>query len=87
MIPVSALTTTSFRSAPTVVPRFNGFTSAQFTGPPKPGQARGELLKEVDELVADAVRVGGARRVVLGPVVSRSARRAAPRRSCSCSAS
>jgi len=51
MIPVSALTTTSFRSAPTVVPRFNGFTSAQFTGAPKPGHSSGELLREVDDLV------------------------------------
>ena len=51
MVPVSALTTTSFRSAPTVVPRFNGFISAQFTGPPKPGHSSGELLKQVDDLV------------------------------------
>src|SRR5499427_824679 len=51
MVPVSALTTTSFRSAPTVVPRFNGFISAQFTGAPKPGHSSGELLNEVDSLV------------------------------------
>jgi len=51
MIPVSALTTTSFRSAPTVIARFNGFTSAQFTGPPKAGHSSGELLSEVDQLI------------------------------------
>ncbi len=51
MVPVSALTTTSFRSAPTVVSRFNGFTSAQFTGTPKPGHSSGELLHEVDQLI------------------------------------
>jgi hydrophobe/amphiphile efflux-1 (HAE1) family protein len=51
MIPVSALTSTSFRSAPTVVTRFNGFTSTQFTGPPKPGHSSGELLSEVDQLI------------------------------------
>jgi multidrug efflux pump len=51
MVPVSALTTTSFRSAPTVVSRFNGFTSAQFTGPPKAGHSSGELLSEVDQLI------------------------------------
>jgi hydrophobe/amphiphile efflux-1 (HAE1) family protein len=51
MIPVSALTSTSFRSAPTVVTRFNGFTSTQFTGPPKAGYSSGELLSEVDDLV------------------------------------
>jgi len=51
MIPVSALTTTSFRGAPTVISRFNGFTSAQFTGPPAPGHSSGELLKQVDQLI------------------------------------
>ncbi|HEX8944596.1 MAG TPA: multidrug efflux RND transporter permease subunit [Gemmatimonadaceae bacterium] len=51
MVPVSALTTTSFRSAPTVIGRFNGFTSAQFTGAPKPGHSSGELLSEVDQLI------------------------------------
>ena len=51
MIPLSALTTQSYRSAPTVLQRFNGFTSAQFTGAPKPGRSSGELLSEVDSLV------------------------------------
>jgi len=51
MVPVSALTTTSFRSAPTVVTRFNGFTSTQFTGPSKAGHSSGELLSEVDRLI------------------------------------
>jgi hydrophobe/amphiphile efflux-1 (HAE1) family protein len=51
MVPISALTTTTFRSAPTVVTRFNGFMSTQFTGPPKAGYSSGELLSEVDQLV------------------------------------
>ena len=51
MVPVSALTTTSFRSAPTVITRFNGFTSAQFTGAPKAGHSTGELLDQVDQLI------------------------------------
>ncbi len=51
MIPLSALTTQAFRSAPTVVQRFNGFTSAQFTGAPKPGRSTGELLNQVEGLV------------------------------------
>jgi len=33
------------------VPRFNGFTSAQFTGTPKPGHSTGELLRGVDNLI------------------------------------
>jgi multidrug efflux pump len=59
MVPVSALTTTSFRSAPTVVSRFNGFTSAQFTGTPKPGHSSGELLHEVDDLIANQFASAG----------------------------
>ena len=51
MIPISALTSSSFRSAPTVIQRFSGFTSAQFTGAPKVGHSSGELLREVDSLV------------------------------------
>jgi len=51
MVPVSALTSTAFRSAPTVVTRFNGFTSTQFTGPSKAGHSSGELLSEVDQLI------------------------------------
>jgi multidrug efflux pump subunit AcrB len=51
MVPVSALTSTAFRSAPTVVTRFNGFTSTQFTGPPKAGHSSGELLRDVDQLI------------------------------------
>ncbi|MGA9838415.1 MAG: multidrug efflux RND transporter permease subunit [Gemmatimonadaceae bacterium] len=52
MIPVSALTTTQFRAGPTVVSRFNGFESALFTGTPKAGFSSGELLDEIDTLVA-----------------------------------
>jgi hydrophobe/amphiphile efflux-1 (HAE1) family protein len=51
MIPISALTTTQYRSAPTVIQRFNGFTSAQFTGAPKAGRSSSELLNQVDQLV------------------------------------
>ena len=52
MIPVSSLTSTEFRSGPTVIPRFNGFPSALFTGAPKPGFSSGELLDEIDSLVS-----------------------------------
>jgi multidrug efflux pump len=59
MIPVSALTTTGFRSGPTVIPRFNGFPSALFTGGPKPGWTSGELLDEVDSLVSAQFSASG----------------------------
>ena len=51
MIPISALTSTQFRNAPTIIQRFSGFTSAQFTGAPKKGRSSGELLNEIDSLV------------------------------------
>jgi hydrophobe/amphiphile efflux-1 (HAE1) family protein len=51
MIPVSALTRTEFRSGPTLLTRFNGFTSAFLTGVPKPGRSSGEMMKEMDDLM------------------------------------
>ena len=51
MIPLSALTRTEFRAAPTLITRFNGFTSALFTGVPKPGRSSGEMMGELDDLV------------------------------------
>jgi multidrug efflux pump subunit AcrB len=51
MIPLSALTHTEFRAAPTLMTRFDGFTSALVTGSPKPGRSSGEMMSEVDDLV------------------------------------
>jgi hydrophobe/amphiphile efflux-1 (HAE1) family protein len=51
MIPLSALTRTEFRAAPTLITRFNGFTSALLTGVPKPGRSSGEMMDELDDLV------------------------------------
>jgi multidrug efflux pump len=51
MIPISSLLRSEYRSAPDVIRRFNGFTSAQFTGPPSPGHGSGELLAQIDQLV------------------------------------
>ena len=52
MIPVSALVKTEFRSGPTQLLRFNGFQSALFTGTPKPGRSSGEVMSQIDGLVA-----------------------------------
>jgi hydrophobe/amphiphile efflux-1 (HAE1) family protein len=52
MVPVSSLVRTGFRSGPTLITRFNGFTSALFTGAPKAGRSSGEMLDELDGLVA-----------------------------------
>jgi len=51
MIPVSALTRTEFRTAPTLLTRFNGFTSALLTATPKPGRSTGQLMAQLDSLV------------------------------------
>ncbi len=53
MIPVSALTRTEFRGGPTLLTRFNGFTSALLTGAPKGDRSSGELLNELDSLVTN----------------------------------
>jgi hydrophobe/amphiphile efflux-1 (HAE1) family protein len=58
MIPVTSLVRTEFRSGPTQLLRFNGFGSALFTGTPKPGRSSGEVLNEIDSLVA--TRFGSA---------------------------
>ena len=52
MVPVSALVRTEFRSGPTQLLRFNGFGSALYTGTPKAGRSSGEVLSEIDQLVA-----------------------------------
>jgi hydrophobe/amphiphile efflux-1 (HAE1) family protein len=52
MIPVSSLVHTEFRSGPTQLLRFNGFGSAFFTGTPKTGRSSGEVMHEIDSLVA-----------------------------------
>lgn len=50
MVPVSALASTEFRAGPTLVTRFNGFTSAQITGAPPPGGSSGRMLDAIDNL-------------------------------------
>jgi hydrophobe/amphiphile efflux-1 (HAE1) family protein len=51
MIPVSALARVEMRSAPTLISRFNGFTSTLITAAPKPGRSTGELMGQLDELM------------------------------------
>jgi len=51
MMPISALTRTQFKSGPTVLTRFNGFTSALITGVPRPGHSSGEMMNQLDGLI------------------------------------
>jgi multidrug efflux pump subunit AcrB len=50
MIPISSLVHTEFRGGPSLVQRFNGFTSALVTGQPKPGYSSGQMLAAVRRL-------------------------------------
>ena len=50
LIPVSALTRTEFRSGPTLLTRFNGFTSAAINTAPAPGYSSGQLMEQLDAL-------------------------------------
>ncbi len=51
MIPVSTLVRTRFQGGPSLVTRFNGFTSALVTGAPKPGFSSGQMLNAIDRLM------------------------------------
>ncbi len=53
MVPVSALTHSEFRAGPSVITRFNGFTSALVVGTPAPGASSGQMLDAVDRLARD----------------------------------
>src|SRR2546430_1534915 len=53
MVPVSALTRTEFRAGPSVITRFNGFTSALVVGAPALGKSSGEMLAAVERLAQD----------------------------------
>jgi multidrug efflux pump len=59
MIPISALARTNFIAGPTVMNRFNGFTSALVIGSPGPGKSSGELLKAVIKLARDKYEPDG----------------------------
>ncbi len=63
MVPLGALVRTEMRTGPSIVNRFNGFTSALVTGAPKPGRSTGEMLAAIDKLIADKyvpLGIGGA---------------------------
>ncbi|HEY6208309.1 MAG TPA: multidrug efflux RND transporter permease subunit [Gemmatimonadales bacterium] len=53
MVPVSALTRTEFQAGPSVLTRFNGFTSALVIGAPAPGKSSGQMLDAVERLAQE----------------------------------
>jgi multidrug efflux pump len=54
MIPISSLLRTNIQGGPSLVQRFNGFTSALVTGQPKPGFSSGQMLGAVRRLADSA---------------------------------
>jgi multidrug efflux pump subunit AcrB len=54
MIPISSLVSIEFQGGPSLVQRFNGFTSALVTGQPKPGYSTGQMLASVRRLADSA---------------------------------
>src|SRR4029077_118980 len=55
MIPISSLVRIQFQGGPSLVQRFNGFTSALVTGQPKPGYSSGQMLGAVRRLADSAL--------------------------------
>ncbi len=53
MVPVGSLVQPSFRAGPTVVSRFNGFTSALVIGTPAEGKSSGQMLAATEKLLKD----------------------------------
>jgi multidrug efflux pump len=53
MVPIGSLVRTSFRAGPTVVSRFNGFTSALVIGTPTEGKSSGQMLAATEKLLKD----------------------------------
>jgi hydrophobe/amphiphile efflux-1 (HAE1) family protein len=53
MVPLSALVQTEMRGAPSLITRFNGFPSALITGTAAPGHSSGEVLDDVEQLMAN----------------------------------
>jgi hydrophobe/amphiphile efflux-1 (HAE1) family protein len=60
MVPISSLVRVEFRGGPSLVQRFNGFTSALVTGQPKPGYSSGQMLSAVRRLADSAFVPRGA---------------------------
>jgi multidrug efflux pump len=52
MVPISSLVRTEFVGGPSVVSRFNGFTSALITAEPAPGKSTGQMMAAVERAAA-----------------------------------
>jgi hydrophobe/amphiphile efflux-1 (HAE1) family protein len=75
MIPISSLVRIEFRGGPSLVQRFNGFTSALVTGQPKPGFSSGQMLAAVRRVADSAFAPRGVGYAFSGQSYQESASR------------
>jgi hydrophobe/amphiphile efflux-1 (HAE1) family protein len=59
MVPLSAIISTEFRGAPSVVTRFNGFTAIQVTAVPPAGGSSGAMHQTAEQLVTTQLAAKG----------------------------
>ncbi|MGB0127243.1 MAG: efflux RND transporter permease subunit, partial [Rhodocyclaceae bacterium] len=58
MVPIAALATTEYRSAPIALSRYNGYPAVQINGTPAPGRSSGEALDALEDLSAKTLPAG-----------------------------
>ncbi len=58
MVPIAALATVDYRSAPIALTRYNGYPAVQLTGNPAPGHSSGEALTALEEISASVLPQG-----------------------------
>jgi multidrug efflux pump subunit AcrB len=58
IVPIAALASTEYRSAPIALGRYNGYPAVQLNGAPAPGRSSGEALAAMEELSAANLPAG-----------------------------
>jgi len=58
MVPLSGLTSSSYRTGPNLVSHFNGFPSVQITGAPAQGFSTGQAMQAMREISAEVLPAG-----------------------------
>jgi multidrug efflux pump len=58
IVPIAALASTEYRSAPIALNRYNGYPAVQLNGAPAPGRSSGEALVAMEELSATTLPTG-----------------------------
>lgn len=58
MIPLSAVTSVKYVAGPSLLPRFNGFPAAQFTGSQAPGFSSGQAINAMEQVANQVLPAG-----------------------------